>query len=52
MKTKFLAIFILMSIIFVPTVQAQQQKPCIYNGKSYPSGTSLGPYVCRDGTWK
>lgn len=52
MKTKFLAIFILMSIIFVPTVQAQQEKPCIYNGQNYPPGTRLGPYVCKNGRWK
>lgn len=26
---------------------------CIYNGKSYPPGTRIGPLVCQpNGTWK
>jgi len=26
---------------------------CIYNGRSYPPGTKIGPLVCQpDGTWK
>lgn len=24
---------------------------CSYNGKSYPGGTKIGPYVCSDGKW-
>lgn len=24
---------------------------CIYNGKKYPEGARIGPYVCRDGDW-
>lgn len=24
---------------------------CKYNGKSYPEGTIIGPYVCKDGKW-
>jgi len=26
---------------------------CIYEGKSYPTGTRIGPLVCTpDGTWR
>jgi hypothetical protein len=26
---------------------------CLYNGKSYPPGTRIGPLMCQgDGTWK
>lgn len=26
---------------------------CVYNGRSYPTGTVIGPLVCQpDGTWK
>jgi len=24
---------------------------CSYNGKTYPEGTILGPYICSDGKW-
>ena len=25
---------------------------CTYNGKTYPSGTVIGPYVCSGTQWK
>lgn len=24
---------------------------CWYNGRTYPEGTVIGPYVCSDGKW-
>jgi hypothetical protein len=24
---------------------------CSYNGRTYPEGTTIGPYTCRNGTW-
>ena len=24
---------------------------CRYNGKLYPEGTAIGPYVCEGGQW-
>lgn len=24
---------------------------CVHEGRSYPEGTRLGPYVCQNGQW-
>lgn len=46
MKTLALTFLILISTI--STAYAD----CKYNGRQYPTGTVIGPYVCRaDGTW-
>ena len=29
------------------------QAACSYNGRQYPTGSQVGPYVCQsDGTWQ
>lgn len=40
-------VFILAALILVESVAAD----CLYNGKSYPEGTVMGPYICRDKKW-
>jgi hypothetical protein len=39
-------------ILLIGTISAAYAIDCRYNGRSYPPGTVLGPYVCSDnGTW-
>ncbi len=43
---------ILLFSINVCLVYAQPQEGCIYEGRRYPVGTRIGPYVCQpDGSW-
>ncbi|MGI9278779.1 MAG: hypothetical protein ACR2PX_04005 [Endozoicomonas sp.] len=45
-KTSFVALLL---SFFIASASAD----CLYNGKSYPTGTKIGPYICQaDGTWK
>lgn len=47
MKTLGLTLFLLVASI------SAAYADCVYNGRTYPTGTRLGPYVCQaDGTWK
>ncbi|GFE72133.1 hypothetical protein [Chroococcus sp. FPU101] len=47
MKQVFLALF----LMIVTTSAAYAD--CIYDGKTYPTGTDLGGLICQpDGTWK
>ena len=43
-KTIFLLVLL---ALFAQPVLAD----CEYNGKTYPEGTVIGPYVCKDGKW-
>ncbi len=42
------SIFIIVFLMFTKIAIAD----CTYNGKTYPEGTVLGPYVCSNGQWK
>lgn len=51
MKKATIKIIYLYALIamFAPSAWAN----CIYNGKTYPTGTKLGELTCQpDGTWK
>ncbi len=40
---------VLASFLFASATLAD----CVYDGRSYPTGTVIGPFVCQpDGTWK
>ena len=48
MKILFISLFILL-IGFNAVAYAD----CVYNGRQYPTGSQVGPYVCQpDGTWQ
>lgn len=39
-------------ILLIGTVSTAYAADCKYNGRYYPPGSILGPYVCSaDGTW-
>jgi hypothetical protein len=40
----FIIVFLMLSNIAIAD--------CTYNGKTYPEGTVIGPYVCSNGQWK
>jgi hypothetical protein len=42
------SIFIIVFLMFSTIAIAE----CTYNGKTYPEGTVIGPYVCSGGQWK
>lgn len=41
----------LASLLLLLSLAAAARADCIYEGVSYPEGTVIGPYVCRDGKW-
>lgn len=44
-------LLMLISILFILTTSAMAD--CEYNGKTYPTGTIIGPLICMpDGTWQ
>jgi hypothetical protein len=46
---KALMVLGLLLIVGISTAHAV----CYYDGKAYPTGTRIGPYVCMpDGTWR
>jgi hypothetical protein len=46
---KVLFLLSIMLLLVISTGHAD----CYYNGKKYPTGTRIGPYVCMpDGTWQ
>lgn len=40
-----------LSILFFFVLVESVSADCVYNGKNYPEGTIMGPYVCRDNQW-
>lgn len=39
--------------LFLGKITSVYAANCIYDGRSYPPGTRIGPFVCQpDGTWK
>ncbi len=45
---KFLKTVFIITLLLGATFSSAD---CVYEGKSYPEGTKIGPYVCSDGKW-
>ncbi len=41
---------LLVLLLFTVTASAVYAD-CVYNGRTYPEGTVIGPYVCSGGNW-
>ncbi|MFT7150807.1 MAG: hypothetical protein ACI82Q_002682 [Nonlabens sp.] len=40
------------SILMLCATQTQAaESGCVYEGKVYPEGTEIGPYICQTGKW-
>jgi hypothetical protein len=40
-------------LVFLAVSAGSARAACIYNGRSYPTGTNIGGVVCQpDGTWR
>jgi hypothetical protein len=55
MKPMFMAALLIFGaiLLFFGKIVSVYAANCIYDGRSYPPGTRIGPYVCQpDGTWK
>ena len=42
---------IILVISLLAASSAYVHASCTYDGKVYPEGTVIGPYVCTDGEW-
>ena len=50
-KIKFVAL--LLSVFILMVLPLRSYADCIYDGSSYPTGTTLGDLTCQpDGTWR
>lgn len=46
-------VLVIASIIYFTQMVMVAYADCIYDGQSYPTGSTVGPYVCQpDGSWK
>jgi hypothetical protein len=52
-RSLILLVFALTSTLAIGLLALPSWADCIYEGQRYPTGTRIGPYVCRpDGTWQ
>lgn len=39
-------------LVIASPAHTQEERPCTYEGRTYPPGSTLGPYTCVDGEWQ